>query len=440
MKINNDEWFEISNALEPHHAVFTKVWQMGKPMFDENIPTAAVQFDKEGNFILFKFNPEFWKSLDLKNRLFVICHESLHIILNHGIRAKDGDINYKACNVAMDIVVNHSLVRNFGFKRDEIDNSESYCWVDTVFKNNDPIPKSNEMFEFYYNLFEKTYGDGFPLDENDGKDGKDGGQGSGSCKTVDDHDSMFSSSGGEPQWQDAIDKLNESLSDEEKDSLKQIIQKHFQKSESPNSPAGVGTGGQWVFAKGPKATKKKKWETVIKKWVMNVIRHEDTEAEQWSRKNRRLHMIPSDLMIPSDYEVEDRSYDKRKIEVWFYLDTSGSCWHLKDRFFSAAESLPEDRFKVRLFCFDTQVEETNLETKRIYGGGGTSFAIIEKHISFITKKESIEYPHAVWIITDGYGDRVTPNHPERWKWFLTSGSTKDYVPDKSEVFSLENFE
>ena len=67
MKINNEEWFEISNELEPHHAVFTKVWQMGKPIFDETIQTAAVQFDKEGNFILFRFNPEFWKSLDLKN-------------------------------------------------------------------------------------------------------------------------------------------------------------------------------------------------------------------------------------------------------------------------------------------------------------------------------------------------------------------------------------
>ena len=50
VRISNQEWFEISLALEPFHAVFYKLWQMGKPIFNEEIETAAVQFDEVGNF------------------------------------------------------------------------------------------------------------------------------------------------------------------------------------------------------------------------------------------------------------------------------------------------------------------------------------------------------------------------------------------------------
>jgi predicted metal-dependent peptidase len=425
MKITNDEWFEISNALEPHHAVFTKVWQMGRPLFDSSIPTAAVQFDKNGNFIVFRFNPEFWKSLDLQNKLFVICHESLHIILNHGKRAKDANMNFQAANVAMDVVVNHSLVRNFGFKRNEIDNAENYCWVDTVFKDNEPIPNSNEMFEFYYNLFEKKYGDGMPEE--------------GSCQTVDDHNGMFQSFEEGSDWSDVIDQLNDSLSDEEKEALKSIVSKHFQKSEK-ECPAGTGTGGEWVFANGKQVQKKKKWETIVKKWVMKVIKYDDIEVENWIRKNRRMHMLPSNLIIPSDYEIEDRYNEPKKLDVYFFLDTSGSCWHLKDRFFSAAESLPPNRFNVRLFCFDTDVQETTLESKKIYGGGGTCFKVIEKHIQMIMSKENKKYPDAVWIVSDGYGTNHIPQHPERWKWFLTEYSINTYLHQSSEKFYLKDYE
>ena len=124
VKISSEEWLEISLALEPHHAVFYKVWQMGKPVFNEKIETAAVQFDENGDFIWFHFNPTFWKRMQFKDKLFVICHEALHIVLNHGIRTKDAGMNHRATNVALDIVVNHSLVTNFGFTRTNIEGQE----------------------------------------------------------------------------------------------------------------------------------------------------------------------------------------------------------------------------------------------------------------------------------------------------------------------------
>lgn len=434
VRISSEEWMRISVALEPHHAVFYKVWQMGKPVFDESIPTACVQFDQNGNFILFRFNPEFWQKLDFTSKLWVICHEALHIVLNHGIRARDAGINSKATNMAMDIVVNHSLSNNFGFNREEILNWQDYCWVDTVFKDKDPLPPDNEQFEYYYNLFDKIYGDGGP---------GDGSEGSGP-QTVDDHSGMGEQSG---DWSKVIDKLNESMTGEEKSSIKNVVEKHFQKpeedkeskTESSDKQAGTGTGS-WTYVTVVPKKKKSKWETVIKKWSKRYLIHMDKDTEQWARLNRRLTMLPRDMILPSEMEVDDLHQDKSRIDVWFYLDTSGSCWDLKDRFFTAASTLPPERFNVRLFCFDTQVQETTLESKKVYGGGGTCFRIIENQIQGTIQKEGCRYPAAVFLITDGYGTTVTPQFPDRWHWFLSEGGSKHYLPKESHVYELKDYE
>lgn len=440
MRISRDEWFEISLGLEDHHAVFYKVWQMGKPHFTEDIETAAVQFDETGDFVWFHFNPKFWSSLDFYNKLFVICHEALHVILNHGIRILDTvKVNRGATNAALDVVVNHNLLRSFGFERDRIINSEKLCWVDTVFKGRKPLPPDDEMYEFYYNLFDKMYGDGGQgTGEGDG-DNSMGGMADGQG-TVDDHSMM--SGDKSDAWGKVIDKLQEGLSDEEKESLKKTVQKHFQKDEkaSPNTQAGTGTGGQWVFANIVKVKKKKKWETVIRKWSAKYMKSADKDIEQWARINRRMTMLPKDMFLPSDMEVEEENEEKTRIKIYFYLDTSGSCWGLKDRFFTAVSSLPTERFDIRLFCFDTTVQETTLESKKIYGGGGTSFSILEAFVQKDIKEKGGKYPEAVFVITDGYGDRISPQIPEKWYWFLTAGGSRSCIPKDCNFFSLEEYE
>jgi hypothetical protein len=56
------------------------------------------------------------------------------------------------------------------------------------------------------------------------------------------------------------------------------------------------------------------------------------------------------------------------------------------------------------------------------------------------QNENVKYPNAVWILTDGYGNQVKPLHPEKWHWFLTEGGVKNYIDEKSNVFSLKDFE
>jgi hypothetical protein len=443
-KMDAETWRQISRDLEGHHAVFYKIWEMGKPVFSDAVETAAIQFDKGGDFVMFHFNPEFWERSTPYERLFTICHEALHVILNHGVRIKDTD-DPKACNVALDIVVNHLLTRSFGFDREQISNWDKLCWVDTVFKQPDgsiktdkgrPIP-DDDCFEYYINLFERI---SLPrIRIGVGK----GGKGDGELGTVDDHSFMQDE---DCDFEEIIDALDKGLSEEEKETLKGMIDKHFEKEEQK---AGTGTGGQWHFVNTEKVKKKKKWETVIKKWARKYMVEHDHDREQWARLNRRYSMLPKDMFLPSDMEVEEVADEKRRIKVYFYLDTSGSCWGLKDRFFQAAESLPEDRFDIRLFCFDTVVKETTLASKKVYGGGGTSFRILEAHIQqeMKTGENAGRYPEAVFVITDGWGDKVTPEKPEQWYWFISGGTPYNmksvignYIPAESNHYNLTDFE
>ncbi len=460
-RLSSDEWHEILLGLETHHGVFYKLWEMGMPIFTPQVDTAAVSFNKGGDFVQFVFNPEFWHRCTPYERTFVICHEALHVILNHGVRIKDSK-DRQSCNIALDVVVNHMLTRCFGFDRTQISNWEKLCWVDTVFKKEDgTIKKDNkgkpigddDSFEFYLTMLDKhgmpecgkgKQGEGQPCQGTIGSgsgQGSEDGDGDG-LQTLDDHDVM---DGSKNAWEEVIDRLNEGLSDEEKATIKEALDKHFQ--ATPSQRAGTETGGMWHIAQVGKVKRKQKWESVIKKWVQKRLRTKDDDQEQWSRLNRRLVLLPPEMFLPSNMEIEEEVRDKHKIKVRFYLDTSGSCWHLKDRFFAAAMTIPEDRFEVQLFCFDTQVVPTDIVGKKMFGGGGTSFRIIEQDIQTAMhgKDGDGKYPDAIFVMTDGYGDKVTPQMPERWYWFIDGGMTvkslcPTYCPEECAVYKLSDFE
>ena len=56
-----------------------------------------------------------------------------------------------------------------------------------------------------------------------------------------------------------------------------------------------------------------------------------------------------------------------------------------------------------------------------------------------------KYPDAVFVMTDGYGDKVVPQMPERWYWFIDGGMssktlTTSYCPEECAVYKLTDFE
>lgn len=417
--IRKQEWDDLCFKLMDHHALFYKIGEMGKPYLTDSIPTACVMFDKNGEYINFLFNPKFWKESSDYQKTFVVCHEALHLILNHGKRFKNSE-SPKRANIAMDIVVNHTLLNRFGFVRENIDCWKDLCWVDTIFADKKnlgfEIP-DDETAEYYLNLLNKTYPKNEDLDKFDSYDSHD--------YLNDDNENLF-------------DKLNKELSNEEKESIKKMYEKH-----SESQKAGTKAGGTIHFANKISCQVKQKWETVIKKWTKKFMISADTDTEQWARKHRRFTMLSSSMFLPTEMEIEDMNFNEAKIEVHFYLDTSGSCWHLKDRFFNAAESLPKNRFDVKLFCFDTNVSATDLQSRRIVGGGGTSFTIIEQHIQ--ANIQNNKYP-TVFVMTDGWGDKVNPQLPQNWHWFIDNPNknsinnvVSSYIPKECHVYPLSDF-
>jgi hypothetical protein len=250
-------------------------------------------------------------------------------------------------------------------------------------------------------MFEKLYGDGSTYQDT---------------TTVDDHSFLEGAS------HSFVEEAAKGISDSEKESLA-FLEKHI----------GLKKGVNWVVLN-PSQKIKQKWESVIKNWSTRSKKVILRDQEHWAKIDRRLATIDSGLFLPTTLDLE--SNFPNKIKVSFFMDASGSCWPLKDRFFCAATSLDPRIFEVLLYCFDTCVYEVSLEEKKVFGGGGTSFAVIEE----LLLKDVDRYPDGVFVITDGYGDRVSPKFPNRWHWFLSEPSKAKILPANSNIHLLSDFE
>lgn len=440
-----EEFLTISYKLESYDSLFYALWKLAKIyLVDdtdkgcEHLKTAAVRFDSEGREIQFLFNREFWQSLDEPTKNFVVCHECMHIILCHGFRMKKLKAFNAIGNIAADLLVNTLLTRNFGLKRNEIMNQEKYCWFDTVFdeKEAKELLRNFNSVTFEY-LYQKLM-----LQQEKILQGQ--------SETVDDHSmsgdgeeigdllkEVFDSVNKEMTYEEKKDfasKLPEGEKDEANENFEEIEEQKVSSAQAAGTTGGSGT----LFVPKQPVKKKKKWETIVKDWSARQIKPL-VEQESWIKSERRNHSFLKDkeMFLPCILETEKK--EKNKLDVWFFLDTSGSCVGYAQRFFKAADTIPLDKFNIRLFCFDTRVYETSITSRKLYGFGGTSFTCIERAIQAKLQAENKPYPHAVWILTDGYGDKVTPEMPKRWYWFLTA-SYKACIPPESKTYMLSQFE
>jgi len=489
-----EEFYAIAQELEKFHGIFSQLWEMGLPRLTFDLPTAAVAFDHQGRNVEFLFNPQFWKDTDRYTKCFVICHEALHVILSHGIRARDCPMPALA-NKALDVVVNHTLTSKFGFDRSSVhvgtypDSEEvdkelrgepiELCWLDTVFPGMEDQVERDKPFEYYYHILEKNtkFIDGKWKIKSGGSKGGQGGSSSGkggqssgngegdeeyqdmTGSVLDKHDQLEEFEDSKAK-EEITDKLDEALDSDEKQDLFDKLsnteegdaaQKAAEKAEKENAEAKDGNGNnpggknrgtiagrlQYRANVHQKIKTKRKWETVIKKWSRKY-KEDERDSEQWARTNRRYAALGSHLLLPT--EVADEHKSETRIDVWFFQDTSGSCYGFRDRFFAAAKSLPQDRFNIHLYCFDTQVYATSLESGKLYGFGGTSFDILENHIQNQLRQGAIKkYPEAVFVITDGYGNNVRPERPKNWYWFLSTDCTH-CIPNECNIFSLSEYE
>jgi predicted metal-dependent peptidase len=418
----------LADSLSSYHELFYSLFNMGHPSFTKEISTACVLFSRfDGAYMQFLFNPKFFTDLSKYGRNFVFCHECMHIVYDHGKRMKNRDP--KISNIAMDLAVNHSLINKFGFDYNYLDEFlQKGCFIWNIFTEKEIEEHNisdNGYFEYYYNLLIKH--------------GKN--EGNVIYVRIDDHSTLT-----DKNVDEILKELSDNIHSNNLDeSIRNEINKHHEanndgtdnKNKMSGQQAGTQKGTHILLAIKQKIIKKRKWETVIKKWTKKADK--TLYKDQFVAPSRRYYDIINsikDSALPTKYPYKN---EKNKIELWAFQDTSGSCVHLKDRFFGALETIPTDRFNLRVFCFDTSVYEVDMKTRKLYGFGGTYFDIIERYIQNKHKQLGVRYPDAVFIITDGYGNKVQPEFPEKWHWFLSDNYTQ-CIPNECNKYMLSDYE
>lgn len=447
----DDEYLEVLNELQYHHALFAEFWNVGYVVEDESIPTAAIRFDEYGEGFSFVINPLFWETLSLTEKVFVLSHECLHVYFDHGRRSLQLE-NKHIANIAADLVVNHCLVDVYGFDRDDMQflalgGVDKLCWRDTIFPPEIGIKvEANRSLEYYYNLImEEAKKQAEQMKSLDDHSGMNGQPQEGDGDEQSEAEAKAAAERAAEQAEKIVDKITRRMSDDEVEDFEEKADKGNKEENDTAKQAGSFAGGMRLKIRLGKVVKKRKWETVVEDVLGRFKgRERDITIEQWARRSRRMSGIDSgDLMIPT--EIDEIVPVRDRIDIWFFQDYSGSCVQYAERFFRAAASIPEDRFHVRGFCFDTHVHEVNFRECEVRGGGGTCFAVLEQAIQEHIQTEGIKYPQAVFVITDGYGTNVQPEFPDRWHWFLTDeknywGDQTAYIPSQSKYYNLSDYE
>ncbi len=421
----DEEMLTVAASLEDYHKVFFTFWEMSSVRFSDRIPTACVQFMPTGKPEML-ISETFWDSLNLRERLFVICHECLHVILNHGVRngSEVPGATHALVNTAQDITINEMIVDLFGFNRDDLREWKKYCWIDTCF--DDPtVIKRNETFIYYLEMLVK----------NPKKDP------STMPSTVDVHPTP--GTGDKPAGGDRVDLPNldpDLLEDLLGQLADDLTQEEIEKmiKASPDMRAGLAGGNLRFELDEKRAVKKMKFSSILKKLKRTRIKPVLVENDSFSREDRRYGSLGRHVSLPGKHEGWKPSRDK--LLTLLFMDTSGSCTHMWPTFIDIGKMFmaEEDVFDLRSFIFGTSVVEILPGVKTVGGAGlGTNFGIIEEKVQEC-KAEYGKYPDCVVVVTDGDGTPVHPEAATRWVWLLTEGwNVRTYVPFASRSWTID---
>lgn len=98
----------MSNHKYVNQSFYSFIIAKMKVSINYSVPTAGAGFSN-GNYQLI-VNPDFFNPLPLEQRIGILVHETLHVILKHIFRK--GERDHKLFNVAADMALNQSIPRN----------------------------------------------------------------------------------------------------------------------------------------------------------------------------------------------------------------------------------------------------------------------------------------------------------------------------------------
>jgi predicted metal-dependent peptidase len=423
-ELTEDEFQAIAVSLEDYHAVFYRFWLLGSIWFDDSIPTACVRLPKnEGDKVEMRINPDFWAKHDHRGKLFIVCHECMHILLDHGIR-NGKDVKGATpilVNKAQDITINEMIVDLFNFPRVDLQNWQNYCWIDTCFKHSALIQR-NQSFTYYLQKLIQ-YGDEPPPGSGAGPTGG---------SIFDEHeDDEEPTEAGKEAKESLAGKLAEELSADELDKLQGAL--------PMSSEAGKMRGSYKMQINRMARPVKLNVKKLVSHLKRSRHKMQEFDVESFIKDDRRFNAVTirRDVAIPGKHE--GLKPKKGKLLTAMFMDVSGSCMDYFKNFEAIwkAFDLEKDTFDLRSFAFDTSVMEIKPGV-RLRVAGGTAFGIIEEKCQELSKEYN-RYPDCVIVVTDGQGTNVAPSAPKRWVWMITNTSySLKYIPKGSRHYFLKD--
>lgn len=427
-QFNINEYFSIKAKISLYDAFYEALFNLTSVSFDNSVDTAAVSFDKEGNFLSMKINQPFWNSLNEHAKTFVIIHELYHIVYDHAKRAITSDLDLKTTNIAADIVINHKIHNNLHINRNLFD-WKKFCWVETCFPI-ESVP-SNLNFEFYYNkLIENKFNQDLQLlgnhSNNPSNDNRN--DNSNNQQSDDFSDVIKDIISQNPELVDSIKNSDELRNDFPKELIK----------------APLGKGNEGTLGEVDMSGEKPNFDNLMK--ILIPKKHKkELQQDTWVGFNRRFtHFlnVNKDLFIPNQLPKEITK--KNKKQIWVFMDSSGSCHSMYHTFGKIVKELMNNKDLIcRGFAFGDDVSEVNLNSHQIkfYSGNDGGFDCIENEILKIMKKEKCQYPDNVVVLSDGgvhFSLRDKLLKPKNWILLINNKSSTELLPKGAKYFHVDN--
>lgn len=444
-----NEYFKIKKEIESCDSFYAALYSLTEVSYSDNVTTACINFDKEGNAINMLINPSFWGSLNDEAKVFVVLHELYHVVYDHAKRIIQLGGDFGIGNIASDIVINHHIYEKFGVDRNKFD-WERFCWVETCFEKE--VVPTNKSFEYYYNKLKNaqlpnkellgSHANGEYLENENDESEK---------KSVNNKDKKEESNKDEfspENFSTIFDKILENNPELIKEiaqspdfkNLGEELKEHLPKI----APRGVGHEGSIVDYK--PLDEKPSFNKLMRILVPKQREYEEREVEMWVGTHRRYMAFlkqNNHIRLPNIRE-EEVYIPKEKKEVWIFMDSSGSCHGMFHAFSNIVMSLlKEKNVKCRAFAFGDDCQEVDVKNHQIafYSGNDGGFDCIEEKIIEIMKKENRKYPDNVVVLSDGGVTFECINslkEPTRWILLINNNHSKHLVPNGGKYFKIDS--
>lgn len=351
-------------SSEPNLAFYAQILSRCKVTFDNKIPApAGVRL--MGTYYELMINEEIFSKFKLSKRIFIMCHEVLHIVNNHFFRIKNR--NPQLWNYCTDASINDLLMNKTGSYKSMPD-----CGITS---KTIKMPENKSAEQYYRALYENAEKISIP-------DGKG---------TIDDHSAWAEKSEENPNGSTFLgDELTKKITEN-------MVRESFEKTKG-NVSQDLSALIEEIF---------EKEEISWKKILRNIFSNKKSfKTTTWKKKSRRF---------PDFDEVKGVRKDN-KLSVCVIADVSGS---IDDKFL--AKTLNEvrglckqTRSDINVIQVDTEVKSVTeikkkSEIKKIKrnGSGGTH---LYPGLQYIRKENLV--CDVLLVFTDGCIEDKWPEPPK----------------------------